>query len=144
VPEGDSAELGAWDSIKRSLLLRWLPQISPDRTGDPLTLNELGGTSSENMMRYQASTISALAKASTPLAVAEAEPDAVQPLAVYGLRPLSLNIRSTRNSEDRPSSRGSSGMMVEERNLSDSESDVGGDSSDQHSQSQGKHGGSLS
>ena len=75
---------------------------------------------------------------STPVAMADAEPMAVQQISTFGLRPLSLQGRRTssapitpRHSEDRPSSRGSSGIMIEERNLSDSESDTGGASDEQ-------------
>jgi len=69
-------------------------------------------------------TINELAKASTPLAVAEAEPTALQQISRIGLSPPSSAARATspRHSEERPSSW--SGMMFEERNWSDSESDV--------------------
>ncbi|EME42640.1 hypothetical protein DOTSEDRAFT_89975 [Dothistroma septosporum NZE10] len=69
-------------------------------------------------------TISELAKFSTNAAVAEAEPIAAQPLSAFGLRPLTHE-ELRRQSEDRPSSRGSSGIIIEEKILSDSDSDAG-------------------
>ena len=131
VPESDETDLGAWARFKHYLLKRWLPQIRGGNS-DPLALVEMGGDGSRRhsliSVHEDASTIIKLAKMSTPLAVAEAEPTALQQISAVGLRPLSASDRTTsvspRNSEERPSSRGSSGVMFEERNLSDSESDA--------------------
>ena len=140
LPDGDSADLGAWASVKRYLLRRWLPAIRfRPRTDDPISLAEIGGdqgisTSAPASLHHESGTINELAKMSTPVAMADAEPTAVQQISTLGLRPLSLQERrpsssaggpTPRHSEERPGSRGSSGIMIEERNLSDSESDAG-------------------
>jgi len=125
----DDADLGAVDRLKRYLLIRWLPGIRGE-TSDAMALAELGSNSDRRHSLYSnhedAMTINALAKMSTPLAVAEAEPTALLQLSTVGLQPLGSRRMSgsPRHSEERPSSRGSSGMMFEERNLSDSESDA--------------------
>ena len=137
---GDDTDLGSWARFKRYLLRRWLPTIRlQQRPSDDgaVPLSEINGTSTSapaSLDRYDAGgTVNELAKLSTPVAMADAEPAAVQQLGSYGLRPMSLQERRSsvgsagapRHSEDRPSSRGSSGIMIEERNLSDSESDPG-------------------
>jgi hypothetical protein len=136
-PDGDDTELGSWARYKRHLLRTWLPHIKADQRAatDAVALAELGLGSSRLSFHSTRSepvpTISQLAKISTPLAMADAEPTAVQQISTMGLRPLSLTERRgsggtpRHSSEERPSSRGSSGIMIEERNLSDSESDAG-------------------
>ncbi|WPH00093.1 Hypothetical protein R9X50_00291600 [Acrodontium crateriforme] len=132
--DSESADLGSWAKFKRYLLRRWLPEIQNDeaiKAQDAIDLAEIGSNRpSFHSMRYDTATIQELAKMSTPVVIADAEPSAVQKISAYGLRPLSLQERrssagSPRHSEERPSSRGSSGIMIEERNLSDSESDAG-------------------
>ena len=131
VPEGDDAELGTWPRCKRYLLVRWLPQILAEGAPvDTVAMAEMGSSRpSMQTVHSEPAAINKLAKISTPVAMADAEPMAVQQISTYGLRPLSLTERRTssgtpRHSEDRPSSRGSSGLMIEERNLSDSESEA--------------------
>jgi hypothetical protein len=140
-PDNDDADdLGLWERCKRYLLLRWLPEIlsSERRATDPVALAELGSRRTSLHSRLSGEiaedALSELAKYSAPVAIANAEPEAAQPVAIYGLRPLNLAERrrasggsSPRASTDeqRPSSRGSSGIVIEERNLSDSESDAG-------------------
>jgi hypothetical protein len=128
---GDTS-LNTWTAIKRSLLMRWLSQIRThlDLQGrgeeHSLDLAEMGGSMNHSIATTAESSSNAvheLAEFSTPIVVAEAEPNAVAPMERLGLRPLVKGER--RESEERPSSRGSSGIMVEERNLSDSESDAG-------------------
>lgn len=122
-PDGDTTELGTLDNVKRNLLLRWLPKFRPVPVGDSLELAEAGPPRAD--IRLEADAIKTLAKMSMPVAVADAEPSAAAPISTLGLSPLNLKGRaSRRTSEERPGSRGSSGLMVEERNLSDSDSDV--------------------
>ena len=76
-------------------------------------------------------------KVSTPIAVADAEPTAVQQISTLRVQPLNAaqerrrrssslaNRTRLRHSAETPGSRNSSGIIVEERNLSDSESDAG-------------------
>ncbi|KAK4556046.1 hypothetical protein LTR86_006742 [Recurvomyces mirabilis] len=148
-PDGDDAELGSWARTKRYLLRRWLPGIRRSQIPNPgntLAMAELGRTSRTSIhgTRSEPTAIHELAKSSTPLAIAEAEPSALQQISTLGLRPLSLTERRTsvgssigmnfgasgggrrHSSEERPSSRGSSGIMIEERNFSDSESEAEG------------------
>lgn len=135
----EADDLGAWAGLKKALLRRWLPTIRfKRRVDDAVSLEdraEQGLTSSAPAsIRYESDTINALAKMSTPVAMADAEPTAVQQLSTLNLRPLNLPQRRRssvgsdggrrRSSGERPSSRGSSGVMIEERNLSDTESDV--------------------
>lgn len=127
-PDDAATELGAWADLKRRLLLRWLSQLQHAKrtTDDSIALEE--GVAKLSTSDYDGDAISELVKFSTPAAVAEAEPSAVVPMSTYGLRPLHAVERHTvRTSEDRPSSRGSSGIMFEERALSsDSESEAAG------------------
>ncbi|KAK4497841.1 hypothetical protein PRZ48_010495 [Zasmidium cellare] len=124
-PDDQRSELGAWAAIKQQLLFRWLGEMRLSHQQDILELVEAGASSSTEA-HYEMETINELAKHSTPVVVAEAEPAAVAPIARYGLRPLTPEERrQSLTSEGRPSSRGSSGIMIEERNLSDSESDAG-------------------
>ncbi|KXT17840.1 hypothetical protein AC579_5356 [Pseudocercospora musae] len=126
-PEDAAGELGVWAGFKRWMLRRWLGQLELSRQPDEIALEEGIGSSSEEI---DVDTISQLAKISTPTFVADAEPTAVAPMSTYGLRPLSARRHAiVRMSEDRSSSRGSSGIMIEERNMSDSESDAGEGSS---------------
>lgn len=93
--------------------------------------------------------VTKLAQASTPIAMAEAEPSVVQQLTYVGLEPMNAHMdqagrrRSSvgsangRYSEDKPSSRRSSGVMFEERAFSDSESDAGGGASSSQERSKG-------
>ena len=130
--DGNSSELGAWASFKRYLLLRWLHQIKLRKPS--IQSIELGEADNRSGLeaRYESETITELAKFSTTAAVAEAEPTAAEPLSTFGLRPLTHE-DMRRQSEDRPSSRGSSGIIIEERNLSDSESDAGEGAPRRHS-----------
>lgn len=142
-PEGDDTELGSWARFKRHLLRRWLPGIRlKRRPGDDIPMADVNGlafsTSAPPSIHYEPETITTLAKMSTPVAMADADPVAVQQISTMGLRPLTAdearrkssvgsNMGQRRySSEERPSSRGSSSgmIMLEERNLSDSESDV--------------------
>jgi hypothetical protein len=142
VSSDDDTDLGGWARFKRYLLRRWLPTIHlQDKPGNAVPMSELGEQEEErtqsappSLMHHQPDAINELARMSTPVVVAEAEPTAVQQMATAGLRPLGVNGKSRRTSsaptsprqsEDRPSSRGSSGIMIEEKNLSDSESDAG-------------------
>jgi hypothetical protein len=140
-PEGDDTELGSWARYKRHLLRTWLPQIRADQkktAADAVGLAELGVPSSSSRISLHSMhsepvpTIGQLAKASTPLAMADAEPSAVQQISRMGLQPVVRSRRASSGSPrhsgeegERPGSRGSSGIMIEERNLSDSESDAG-------------------
>ena len=156
-PDGDDTDLGTWAKCKRYLLRRWLKEIQvKPRSDDSIALSEMAeqglSTSAPASLKYEAGTITELAKMSTPIAMAEAEPMAVQQISTLGLRPLNIQERRRRSSsvgaverysEERPSSRGSSGIMFEERNLSDSESDAdhageGASSSQERSSSEGK------
>ena len=143
-PTADDADLGGWARFKKRLLHRWLPQIRfKERTEDEAAEVEMAeqgiSTSAPASLRYEPATITQLAKMSTPIAMADAEPNAVQQITTYGLQPLSARVKrkrsgsagSVRHSEERPSSTGSSGIMLEERNISDSESDIGEDASAQ-------------
>lgn len=136
----DADELGAWARFKKFLLRRWLPTIRVKRKGaGSISMDEMAEqgliSSAPASIRYEPGTINKLAKMSTPVAMADAEPTAVQQLSTMNLRRLSLPNRRrssaggsergrTRSSGERPSSRGSSGVMIEERNLSDTESDA--------------------
>jgi hypothetical protein len=139
---GDDTDLGAWARFKRYLLRRWLPTIQLQyKPGDAVPLSELADLEGENahsapasLYHYRSHTVNELARMTTPIAIAEAEPTAVQQMATAGLQPLGLNGKTRRtssapttprHSDERPSSRGSSGIMIEERQLSDSESDAG-------------------
>ena len=140
-PGGDETELGSWARFKRYLLRRWLPEIRlMRRQSDDVATAEIAeqglSTSAPASLRYQHGTITELAKVSTPVAMADGEPNAVQQITTYGLQPHSARDQRKRSSsvggstpgrrsEERPSSRGSSGIMFEERNLSDTESDAG-------------------
>lgn len=143
VPDGDEdADFGTWDHIKKRLLKRWLPMIRfQNQAGDDVPMADVEqaiSTSAPASLRYESGVVTKLAKASTPIAIAEAEPSAVQQMTTVTLDPLNAHLdtagrrRSSvdsgfrRQSEDRPSSRRSSGVMFEERAFSDSESDVGG------------------
>ena len=132
----DEEEFGVWARTKKYLLKRWLPTIRVRRRQDDAIdlagMEEQGlASSAPASLRYHPGTINELAKLSTPVAMAEAEPTAVQQISTLGLRPLSLTERRPssagsergrrRSSGERPSSRGSSGVMIEERNLSDTE-----------------------
>lgn len=124
-PDDQRAELGAWAAIKQQLLFRWLGEMRTSQTLGTIELAEAGANSSTEA-HYEMETINELAKASTPVVVADAEPTAAARIARYGLRPLTPEERRpSLTSDGRPSSRGSSGIMLEERNLSDSESDAG-------------------
>lgn len=138
-PDDQRSELGAWAAIKQQLLFRWLGEIRVSQKQiDVIDIAEAGGSSSSEA-HYEMETINELAKHSTPLAVAEAEPTAVAPMSTFGLRPLTPEERrQSLTSEGRPSSRGSSGMMIEERNLSDSESDAGEGASRQRGRSENR------
>ena len=125
----------------------WLPTCTirlSHRPGGRLSLAEIaeqGRLSSHSApaslhLHYEPGTINELAKMSTPVAITDAEHSAVQQISMHGLQPLGMPTLGERRSsatprhslEERPSSRGSSGVMIEERNLSDSkaeESDVG-------------------
>jgi hypothetical protein len=134
----DEEEFGNWARIKKYFLKRWLPTIRvKPRPDDAISMAEMEEqgliSSAPASLRYHPGTISELAKMSTPVAMADAEPTAVQQISTLGLRPMSLEERRPsssgsergrrRSSGERPSSRGSSGVMIEERNLSDTESD---------------------
>nr|POE93566.1 hypothetical protein CFP56_19578 [Quercus suber] len=129
---GDTSDLGAWATFKRYLLRHWLPDIQNDHPypeDDGVAQAEMGNSRISMQSTVQtAGSIGQLAKMSTPIAVADAEPGAIQQISLYGLRPLDSTVRrmssGSRHSDDRPSSRGSSGVMIEERNLSDSETDA--------------------
>ena len=133
----DEEEFGNWARIKKYFLKRWLPTIRVGpRSDDAISMAEMEEqglvSSAPASLRYHPGTISELAKMSTPVAMADAEPTAVQQISTLGLRPVSLEGRrpsstgsekGRRSSGERPSSRSSSGVMIEERNLSDTESD---------------------
>ncbi|SMR56379.1 unnamed protein product [Zymoseptoria tritici ST99CH_3D1] len=128
---GDTS-INTWTAIKRKLLMRWLGQISnhldmhSGDADDGLDLAEMGASMNPSIATTAQSSLHAvheLVNTSTPISVAEAEPSAVASIGGSGLRPLVKGER--RQSEERPGSRGSSGIMLEERNLSDSESDAG-------------------
>nr|POE54301.1 hypothetical protein CFP56_41240 [Quercus suber] len=131
-PGSDVSDLGSWATFKRYLLRRWLPDIQNDHPyfeEDGVALAEMGNSRITLQSAIEnVPSIHQLAKMSTPIAVAEAEPDAAQQVSLYGLRPLNLTSRrassASQRSDERPSSRGSSGVMIEERNLSDSETDA--------------------
>ncbi|KAK3709938.1 hypothetical protein LTR37_010557 [Vermiconidia calcicola] len=126
----EETDLGSWARFKRYLLKRWLPTIQlRHKPGDAIIITEQDRPHSAN--HYEAGTITYLAEPSTAVAFADTEPTAVQQFPTYELQPMDLQGRRTdslpnapRLSEDRPSSRGSSGIMVEERDLSDMESEV--------------------
>ncbi|KAK5137967.1 hypothetical protein LTR08_005764 [Meristemomyces frigidus] len=129
--DGDDANLGGWARTKRYLLIRWLPQILAGRlAGDPIALAEIGN-SRTSFYSSDSPSVEELVQTSTPLDTAAPKPMAIPHIGAYGLQPLNLAERRmstggvTKQSEERPSSRGSSGIMIEERNLSDSESDAG-------------------
>ena len=123
-PQAVSAELGAWAGFKRYLLYRWLTSIKFNIITEHAAEEGGAGTSSGvDAPTIETTTIHELAKFSTPVVMADADPEAVQPLATMNLRPLTRrNYDSPRHSEDRPSS-ASSGIIFEERNLSDSDSE---------------------
>ena len=134
----DDTGLGAWARFKRLLLKRWVPTIRlRHKPGDAVSITEiaeqgLSNSAPASLLHYEAGTINELAKVSTPVAVAEVEASAVQQRSTYNLQPLSRLGRKTssapnspRQSDERPSSRGSSGIMIEERDLSDSEREAG-------------------
>ncbi|KAF2718442.1 hypothetical protein K431DRAFT_348692 [Polychaeton citri CBS 116435] len=141
----DEADLGAWARLKWYLLKRWLPDVNMYRRlpDEENTGEDAGNGGRDSMSASRLATANAhkpsspviqeLAKFSTPVLIADSEPSAVQTTEVYGLRPLNLNRldlnRRRHSSEERPGSRASSGMMIEERNLSDSETDVEYDTS---------------
>ena len=141
VPDGDDdVDIGSWGRFKSYLLKRWLPQIrfkQHPENGIQMTDVEQGlSTSAPASLHYAPGTVSEIVKASTPVLIADAEPTVLQQITTTGLRPLtvpgrrrssSLEAVLQRHSEDggRPNSRGSSVIMFEERNLSDSESDTG-------------------
>ncbi|KAK4548977.1 hypothetical protein LTR36_008750 [Oleoguttula mirabilis] len=137
-PEGSDVELGAWARTKRYFLMQWLPQILAERHGgDAVALAEIGSSrASLFTLQPEPAAINELMQMSTPLAMANAEPTAIRQISTYGLRPLGLTERRAsggtpkQSIEERPSSRGSSGIMIEERNLSDSESEAGEGASD--------------
>lgn len=130
-PGGDAGDLGTWATLKRYLLRRWLPDIQgthPQYEADGTDLAELGSSRVPSPSApAELGSIKQLAKMSTPIVMAEAEPGAVQQISTYGLRPLAVKKRrassgsAPRSSED---SRSSSGIMIEERNLSDSETEA--------------------
>ena len=130
----EETDLGSWARFKRYLLRRWLPTINlRHKPGDAISTAEQERPNSAPvyLVHYEAGTTTELAEMSTPVAFAGTEPTAVQQTTTYGLQPMELQGRRTsslpntpRLSEDRPSSRGSSGVMVEERDLSDLESEV--------------------
>lgn len=140
IPEGDDddADFGTWDLVKKRLLHRWLPRLRfQNQAGDEVPMADVEqGVSTSAPLSLQ--HVTKLAQASTPIAIAEAEPSAVQQLTSVGLEPMNAHMdqagrrRSSvgsvngRYSEDKPSSRRSSGVMFEERAFSDSESDAGG------------------
>lgn len=144
VPDGDDdADFGTWDHIKKRLLKRWLPTIRfQAQRGDDMPMADVEqaiSTSAPASLHYKSEFgVANLAKASTPIAMAEAEPSAVQQMTTVRLEPLNAHLdqfgrrRSSvdsgvqRQSDDRPSSRRSSGVMFEERAFSDSDSDAGG------------------
>lgn len=116
-PDGD-AGLGVWAKVKRSALRKWLGEIRAEGY-DPLPAADLGASTAS--LSHTEGAIMELAKISTPVVVAEAEPSAVQQAATYSLHPLGISRQrsnSPRQSTERPSSRGSSGIMVEERDVS--------------------------
>ncbi|KAK5114447.1 hypothetical protein LTR62_002382 [Meristemomyces frigidus] len=142
--DGDQADdLGTWARCKRYLLRRWLPSIQRSQlrvNTNILAMAELGIAERRSSIHSSRSgpvaAIQQLAKTSTPVVPpAGAEPSSpIQQISnSVGLRPLSLHKRrmssSTsrfvrgRSESERPSSRGSSGIMIEERNFSDSGSE---------------------
>jgi hypothetical protein len=135
----ETDEFGNWARCKKYLLRHWLPTIRVKRKPeDDISSSEIAeqglASSAPASLRYVPGTINELAKLSTPVAMADAEPTAVQQLSTLNLRPLNIQeLRRNsaesergrrRSSGERPSSRGSSGVMIEERNLSDTESDA--------------------
>ncbi|KAI7164882.1 hypothetical protein KC349_g376 [Hortaea werneckii] len=139
--DGDDSELDTWARCKHTLLKRWLPQILAENrhdrrrrhTTDPVALAEIGRQNSHSVhsIRSEPVTVAELAKMSTPLAVADAQPGAVQQMSIYGLGPSTWAPPGSESSIPRhsdelvPSSGGDgSGLMIEERNLSDSSSDA--------------------
>lgn len=143
---GDDTDLGSWARFKRNLLRRWLPTIRPRYdAGDIVPLSELISHDDDNqdqarsappsLLQYRPETINSLVKNTTAVAIADAQPTAVQQVATAGLQPMGLQGRresrrtssapaSPRISDDQPRSSGSSGIMIEERNLSDDDSDA--------------------
>lgn len=137
-PGGDDADIGSWAQIKKYLLFRWLPDINlkrrPDTDLATAEIAEQGlSTSAPASLHYEPGTVTELAKMSTPVAIADAEPHALQQISAHGLHPHGGRESTGRrrssggrySEEGRPGSRGSSGIMFEERNLSDTESDAG-------------------
>lgn len=137
MPQGETDELGTLDRCKRYLLLKWLPQILRETAGAEEDV-EMGSRrasliSSSGGHNDKDGVIIELAKSSTSVALADAEPAPAQQVWAYGgLQPLFPRVPRASGSAEkrsssitRPGSRGSSGIMVEERNLSDSESEVG-------------------
>lgn len=155
VPDGDDdADFGTWDHIKKRLLKRWLPTIRfQDQVGADVPMADVEqaiSTSAPASLRYESGVVTQLAKASTPIAIAEAEPSAVQQITTTSLDPMNAHLdqagrrRSSvdsahrLSSEDKPSSRRSSGVMFEERAFSDSESDAGGGASSSQERPKGR------
>ncbi|GAB1725678.1 hypothetical protein NU195Hw_g4836t2 [Hortaea werneckii] len=140
--DGDESELDTWARCKHTLLKRWLPQILAENrhdrlrrrpTSDPVALAEIGRQHNHSVhsIHSEPVTVAELAKMSTPLAVADAQPGAVQQMSIYGLGPSTWAPPGSESSVPRhsdelvPSGGGDgSGLMIEERNLSDSSSDA--------------------
>lgn len=128
------AGLGRWAKIKRFLLRQWLGQISGKAADIESRIADTRRSSFASSPQHgEAGVVVELAKFTTPVLIAEAEPEAaIQRIDTYGLTPLGVPRRRSsssvgaRRSDERPGSGGSSGIMIEERNLSDSESEIVG------------------
>ncbi|KAI9654647.1 MAG: hypothetical protein M1821_005854 [Bathelium mastoideum] len=124
--EDGSSDLGTWARVKRRLARRWLSSIRVQRDGGAAGLEEGVVTSgSEDGL----GAVTELLEVSTPVALAEAEPGAAEELrererVKHRLSPP--GIRSRIRSES-AGSRDSSGVMVEEKMISDEESNETGD-----------------
>jgi len=138
-PESEAADLGYWARTKQRLLKKWLPDIQTrHQSDDALSLHDMSEAELDRdvgpELMHRLSTVSQLAKLTTPVAIAEAVPLAVQQVSTLGLEPLSEQEQRRLSSlppqeplqkvNERPASMSSSGIMIEERNLSDSESDM--------------------
>lgn len=120
-------EFGTWSRIKQYLVRRWLPELRVivadtlprSRRSDDVPLESISSTGKE------LSAIAELMSIATPVALAEIEPTAASRLQrripVARLKSLSPT-RSDKSGSGRPSSDGgTSGIMVDERGLSEDE-----------------------
>ncbi|QIW96539.1 hypothetical protein AMS68_002057 [Peltaster fructicola] len=126
----DDAGFGYWAKLKRHFLRTWLGKIDDsviDIEAVPFAdvQMEMDAIAPEEP---EESAVMELAKLTTPVLIAEAEPDiAVRHLEPFALRLDSRGRRgssaSPRASEERPSSRASDALIIERRDFSDLESD---------------------